>query len=265
MDKLKNIMENQLIVKTITTFLIILISICLHSIVKKIINKNAERSLKVLSNKKTKTYINLLKNLIKYIFVCITILIILQTWGININSILAGVGILGAIFGLAIQDFLKDIIRGSSILSDNYFSVGDIVKYKDIEGKVLELGLKTTKIQALRTNNIISIANRNIDQIELVSNYIYVKIPLSYDVSVTKGENVVEKIISKVSKSNNVDNCIYKGVCELGDSSIQYLIQITCNPINKYQVERDALKTILLTLEENNLEVPYNQIDVHQK
>ena len=55
----------------------------------------------------------------------------------------AGLGILGVIFGLAIQDWLKDIIRGSSILSDNYFAVGDVVKYKDIEGKVLVIEIKT--------------------------------------------------------------------------------------------------------------------------
>ena len=265
MGKIQEFLENPFINKSLRTLIIIIISICLHGIVKKIISKQSEKNLKVLTGKKTQTYVNLIKSLIKYTFVGLTMLVILQTWGININSIIAGVGILGAIFGLAIQDWLKDIIRGSSILSDNYFSVGDIVKYKDIEGKVLELGLKTTKIQALRTNNVISIANRNIDQIEIVSNVIFVRVPMSYDVPVKKGEKVVSEIIEKIKESDKVKDCIYKGIAELGASSVQYLIQITCDTASKLQVERDALKIVLLTLEENKLEVPYNQIDVHQK
>ena len=265
MGKIQEILENPFINKSIRTLIIIIVSFCLHGIVKKIIGRHTEKNLKVLTGKKTQTYVNLIKSLIKYTFVGLTVLVILQTWGININSIIAGVGILGAIFGLAIQDWLKDIIRGSSILSDNYFSVGDIVKYKDIEGKVLELGLKTTKIQALRTNNVISIANRNIDQIEIVSNVIFVRVPMSYDVPVKKGEKVVSEIIEKIKESDKVKDCIYKGIAELGASSVQYLIQITCDTASKLQVERDALKIVLLTLEENKLEVPYNQIDVHQK
>ena len=265
MKELNKIFENPIVYKIIWTFIIIIISVCLHEIVSRIVNRQAEKRLKVLTGKKTQTYINLLKSLIRYMFVLLTLLVVLQTWGININSIIAGVGILGAIFGLAIQDWLKDVIRGSSILSDNYFSVGDVVKYKDIEGKVLELGLKTTKIQALRTNNIVSIANRNIDEVEIVSNYIYVRVPFSYDTSVDKCEKVVNEIIDEVKKLDKVDDSMSKGLCQLADSSIQYLIQITCNPMNKLQVERDALRTILLTLEKNKLEVPYNQLDVHQK
>ena len=97
-----------------------------------------------------------------YVIIVITVLLILQINGINVSSLLAGVGIMGAVIGLAIQDWLKDIIRGTSILSDNYFSVGDIIRYNGIEGKVVVIGLKTTKIQELKTGYIKSIANRKI-------------------------------------------------------------------------------------------------------
>ena len=265
MGKIQEFLENPFISKSIRTLIIIIISICLHGIVKKIIGRQSEKNLKVLTGKKTQTYVNLIKSLIKYTFVGLTVLVILQTWGININSIIAGVGILGAIFGLAIQDWLKDVIRGSSILSDNYFAVGDIVKYKDIEGKVLELGLKTTKIQNIRTNGIVSIANRNIDQIEIVSNVIYVRIPMPYELSLKKSDKVIEDVINKTKESKLVEDCIYKGVAQLADSNVQHLLQVTCNPINKLQAERDTLKAILLAFEDNKIDVPYNQIDVHQK
>ena len=254
------------VIKIIWTIVIVIINILLYKVLINILVRSIEKSnSRIFSNKKAKTYIKLIKSITRYIFICLTLLLLLQTYGINISSIIAGVGVLGVVFGLAIQDWLKDIIRGSSILSDNYFAVGDIIKYKNIEGKVLVLGLKTTKIQDLKTNNIISIANRNIDEVEIVSNCIFVRIPMPYEVDLKRAENVVNDIVGLVKKCDNIDDCQYLGVSELADSSIQYLLKVVCNPNFKLQANRDTLRSILLGLEKNKIEVPYNQIDVHQK
>ena len=266
MKYIEELISKPWVIKIIWTIVIIIVSVLLYKVligilVKSIDNNNS----KIFSNKKAKTYIKLIKSISRYIFILLTILLLLQTYGINISSIIAGVGVLGVVFGLAIQDWLKDIIRGSSILSDNYFSVGDVVKYKNIEGKVLVIGLKTTKIQELKTSNILSIANRNIDEIEVVSNLIYVRIPMPYEVSVKKAEKAINDIVGLVKKCDKVDDCMYIGVTELADSSVQYLLKVVCNPNFKLQVGRDTLRSILLGLEKNNIEVPYNQIDIHQK
>ena len=258
--------KNPLVIKIFYSIIAVLINVLLYEIIINIIVNNVEKRLsKALHKNKVQTYINLIKSITRYIFIIIAILAILQIFEFNITSIIAGVGVLGIVFGLAIQDFLKDIIRGSSILSDNYFQVGDIVKYKDIEGKVLVLGLKTTKIKDIRTNNIVSIANRNIEQIEIVSDVIYVRIPMPYEVSLKKAEKAVDDIINLAKEYDTIIDCIYKGVAELADSSIEYYIQIKCNQINKFQARRDANRAIIQGLEKNKIDVPYNQIDVHQK
>ena len=264
--KVKNFIENPWVEKGIKVLIIIAISFIIYSIVSSIIKKYSKSSkFESLAGKRTTTYLRLARSITRYLFILITFLIILQILEINITSIIAGVGLLGAVFGLALQDFIKDIIRGTSILSDDYFKVGDIVKYNDIEGKVLILGLKTTKIEDIRTGNIISIANRNIDEIQVVSKYIYINIPMSYELKVKKAEEVIEEIVTNIKKQNNIDNCIYKGTNDLDDSSINYLIQVECNPKNKLQVRRDSIREILLTLENNNISIPYNQIDIHEK
>ena len=141
----------------------------------------------------------------------------------------------------------------------------DISKYGEIEGKVLEIGLKTTKIKDLKTSNIISIANRNIEQIEVVSNLIYINIPMPYEVSVLNAEKAVNDIVISIKENNNVNDCKYKSVSELAASSINYLIEVNCKPDFKLQVKRDALRSILLGLEKYAINVPYTQIDVHNK
>ena len=139
--EINKIIENPWIEKGIKVVIIILISLIIYSIISSIIKRYSKTSkFESLAGKRTTTYLRLARSITKYLFILITFLIILQILEINITSIIAGVGLLGAVFGLALQDFIKDIIRGTSILSDDYFKVGDIVKYKDFEGKVLILG-----------------------------------------------------------------------------------------------------------------------------
>ena len=252
--------------KIINSVVIIFLSIVIYKSLTFFINISEEKGKsKLFTSNKGKTYIKLIRSVIRYIFIIVTFLILLQINGIDVSSVLAGVGLLGVVFGIAIQDWIKDVIRGSSIISDNYFSVGDIVKYKDMEGKVLVIGLKTTKIQDLATSNIVSIANRNIEEIEVVSNLIYVKIPMPYEVTLERAEKAVNEIIEMVKQNDNVNDCTYKGVTELADSSIQYLLEVNCNQQYKLQVRRDTLRSILLGLADNNIEVPYTQIDIHNK
>ena len=266
MESIKVFFENIHHEQIIHSVIIIIVSIILYRLISFILGKSEKQDkVKLFTSKKSKTYLKLTRSIVRYVFISITILILLQINGVDVTSVLAGVGILGAIFGLAIQDWLKDVIRGSTILSDNYFSVGDIVRYKEYEGKVLVIGLKTTKIQDVKTGHVISIANRNIEEVELISNLIYINIPMPYELSVEKAENVIDKIVNHVSENENVKECKYKGVNELSDSSIKYLIEVNCSPIYKLQVRRDALRTILEEMEKAGINVPYTQIDVHNR
>ena len=252
--------------KFFSSIIIICISILLYKLVNQLLSKGETRTKADLAaEKRRKTYIKLTKSITKYIFIIITILILLKANGVDVNSALAGVGIASVIFGLAIQDWLKDIIRGSSIISDHYFSVGDVVKYKDIEGKVLIIGFKTTKIQDLKTSNIISIANRNIEEIQVVSKFVYVKIPIPYEISVEKAEDAISDIMERINHNDHVNSSRYVGITELADSSIQYLLEIDCDQHFKLQVRRDALRSIVLGLADHNIQVPYTQIDIHEK
>ena len=256
--------NNSWLLKLIYSILIIVFGIFLFKTISKFTENTIENSM-VFNNKKTKTYIRLTNSITRYIFILIVLVLILKIYGIDVSSMLAGIGIISVIIGLAIQDFLKDIIRGTSILSDNYFSVGDVVKYNSIEGKVLVVGLKTTKIQELSTSNIYSIANRNIEEIAVLSKLIYVKIPLPYELKLKEQHKVINDIVQIINKDSLIEKCENVGLTELADSKIEYLLKITCNPVNKLQARRNTLEHIIEGLEKNDIAVPYNQIDVHQK
>ena len=266
MEKIIDMWSSGWQTRVINTAIVIIASIIIYKIINYIIKKSEknEKSILVKTNK-GKTYLKLLRSVIRNIFIIITVFAILQVNGVNISSMLAGVGILGVIFGLAIQDFLKDVIRGSTILSDEYFEVGDIVTYKDIEGKVLALGLKSTKIQDLATNDVVSIANRNIEEVKVTSKQIYVRAPFPYGLPRERYKEVSNELVDTIKQNNNVIDCRFLGVAELADSSIEHLFEVTCNPQFKLQVKRDTLGTILDVFDKNGVEVPFTQIDIHNK
>ncbi len=266
MDQIKEFMSNIMHMQFISSIVVVLMSIILYECIAHFLRKREKSSnLKMFKSKKGKTYYKLIISVIRYIFIVVTVLILLQVNGINVSSMLAGVGIMGVIIGFAIQDALKDFVKGFDIISDSYYNVGDVIKFKDIEGKVLSIGLKTTKIEDIRTGNIISISNRNIEQVEVVSNILNISIPMPYEIEVKKAEKVVRSISESIAEDELISSCEYKGVTDLAESSINYLIQAKCNSENKLQARRNILRCILVGLEKNNIQVPYNQIDVHQK
>ena len=251
--------------RVISSLVVIVISIFIYSIINKVILSTRSKSkFKLMISSKSETYIKMFSSVLKYVLLTVTVLIILQIYDINVSSMLAGIGILGAVFGLAMQDALKDIIRGINIISDDYFAVGDVIKFGDVVGKVLVIGLKTTKVLDINTQNVVSIANRNIEQIQIVSKQLDIEVPLSYELSKSMAEDVILQMLDIIKKNLNVE-AEYKGINKLDDSSINYLIRIWCDQEVKPQIRRNAICLIVDVLEKNGIEIPYNQIDIHNK
>lgn len=265
MDVINNILENTWVQRGIWALVVVSFSGLIYFIISRFLSKKEKRNPKLLSQKKNKTFIRMIKSIVGYLIAIVTILMVLQIYGVDVSSMLAGVGIVSIIIGLALQDVLKDIFRGFDIISDSYFAIGDVITFGENTGQVISISLRTTKIQDINTNNIVSIANRNISQVELVSDAIYLNIPMPYEVPVEKAEKILGSTISSIKKIDNVTDARLLGLNKLNDSSMDYLFAINCSPNLKLQTRRKALHTIVTTLEENKISIPYPQLDIHNK
>ena len=168
---------------------------------------------------------------------------------------------------LGSQFALKDIISGINIIMDNYYVVGDYVKYGDFTGIITSFGLKSTKIKDFN-GNVLNIANRYIDKIINISqerHVIYLRVPTAYEASEEKVKKVLLSVLEKLGKLADVDGkeCNYLGIDDLGDSAVKYLITIKCKQGSEYRVRRAALTLIKEAYDKNNIKIPYNQIEVH--
>ncbi len=265
MDAAKDILENIWVKRVFWSLIVIVVNILLYSFISHIISRRERKNTRIFSNKKNRTYLKMLKSVCRYTLVIASVLAIMRIFGIDISSMLAGVGIIGVVIGFAVQDALKDIIKGFDIISDNYYAVGDIIKFNGQTGKVLTVGLKTTKIQDVLSGNVVSIANRNIEQVEVISGNILIDVPLPYELSVKKAESVLNEAIEQIVKNEEVESAELFGLTELGASALNYKIKIVATPETKGRVRRSALKTIVETLESKKIAIPYNQLDIHQK
>lgn len=85
----------------------------------------------------------------------VLILILDNIPGIEVNSLVAGLGITGIAVALAVQNVLGDLIAYISIVLDQPFEIGDIVKIDDFVGFIRRIGLKTTRVEAISGEQVI--------------------------------------------------------------------------------------------------------------
>ena len=264
MTFLEKLSEKEWPVRILEMILVLAAAYVVYTLIRKLlIRQEAKDGAKKNLAPRRRTYYRLAGSIVRYAVIVVAGLLILQIAGVNISSLVAGLGIVSIIVGLALQDWLKDIIRGASIIGDSYFQVGDVIRYRDKEGEVLSIGLKTTRIRLVASNNILSVANRNLEEIEVVSWSLFEPVPMPYDVPVYQAEKVIQDMVARIRKNEHVESCRYMGVQDLSPSSIDYFLEIRANPLYHKQVRRDMNRSILLAMEKNRIPVPFQQVDVH--
>lgn len=235
-----------------------------------ILESRIKKSKNDFEKKKRKTIVSLIENIFKYLIIIIVAVALLSLYGVNITSMVAGLGITATLLGLALQDTLKDIINGISIMMENYFIVGDIVRYNNFTGEVIEFGLKSTKIKN-HAGETLMISNRNIYEIVNISQNnqnVQIEFGIAYEESVDKVEKVITKhILPKINQIPSVkdESALFLGVNALDDSCVKYLIQYHCNRDSQWRTKREALRIIKQELDKNKVKIPYPQLEVHNE
>lgn len=91
--------------------------------------------------------INLLLKIIYFLIILVAILVLLKNFGFNISALIASLGIGGLAVAFAVKDMLANFFASVVLLFDNSFNQGDWIVCGDIEGTVVEMGLRRTTIR----------------------------------------------------------------------------------------------------------------------
>jgi len=154
----------------------------------------------------------------------------LQNLGVNVMSVLAGLGVGGLALALAAKDTAANLFGSIMIFLDRPFKVGENVIISGIEGEVEEIGFRCTRIRTLN-DSVVSIPNSEVanSKIENLEQRRYrrtnVILGLTFDTPPEKVEAFLEGIKNILGKNEIIlhdkTNVIFKG---FGLSSLDILI-----------------------------------------
>ena len=247
----------------------IVVGMIIYEILKKAILKLSASNSKLRKSQKHRLQtVNLLIiNIIKYIIVIIVILLTLATFGVNISSLVAGLGVTTAIIGLAFQDLAKDLIAGIFIITEAQYEVGDTIEVDGFMGEVVAIGLKTTQIRDFKGATKI-IGNRYMDNMinySLHTSLAIVDVNVGYEHSPEEVEKVLNDLAKELSgKIEDAKGEIQVlGINELENSSVVHRVTLEVNSMQQYAVQRFLRKKIKETFDKEKIKIPYPQIEVH--
>lgn len=172
----------------------------------------------------------LLNRTLKILIVIAGVLIAIQNLGVNVMSVLAGLGIGGLAIAMAAKDTVANFFGSLMILFDRPFQVGDWIIVGAAEGTVEEIGFRSTRIRTFY-NSVISVPNSEVANVKIdnmgMREYrrVYSKIGVTYDTPPEKLEAFMEGI-KNIIKANPYTRKDYFHVVfsDYGDSSLNIML-----------------------------------------
>ena len=218
--------------------------------------------------KKLKGLLTILMSVIKYAAVLVWLFFVLSAFGVDTTVILAGLGIVSLIVGLAIQPLLSDIIAGLFIIFEDVFNVGDIIVADGFRGTVKEIGMRHTQIEdaggnikVINNSDIRALVNMT-NQLSLAS----IEMCIEYGESLERVEAILRDNLPAIKEAipEIKEGPFYKGVSQLADSSVNLKFIAKCEETAKYQVERDMNRQFKLLFDKHNINIPFPQIVINE-
>lgn len=246
----------------------VVVGIIVYVIVSKAIDKVNCINIKyggIGTDKRKNTVIALIKNIIKYLIAIIVIILILGVFGVNTTSLIASLGAVSVIIGLAFQDIIKDFLAGVFLIFDNAYAVGDNVEINGFRGDVISLGLKTTRIRAY-TGEVKILSNSSFQEVvnyNLNPSKVMIYVPISYDIEVERVEKILEGIKKEIEKNDDVKEMTLLGVDDFKENFLSYAVILECATLTHFGIKRQVLGLIKKAFDKEGIVIPYNQLDVH--
>lgn len=268
-----NIGSNKISIFSLFLSLIVLFAGIRLGRVYRVRVRNAQISMSMTESTKI-----VLSNIGYYVIVLLTFFIALRTIGVNLSSFTVILGALSVGVGFGLQNIVSNFIAGIILMLENSIRVGDYIELSDdIKGVVEDIQIRSTTIltndhievvvpnQTLFQNNVV-----NWTLSERVRRF---RIPfsVSYGTDLDKVERVVLEALEKSDLNYVRDNPSKKPIVvmvAMNSSSVDFNLDVWVSGIDLIHPRRTAskfLKLIYKTLYENDIVIPFPQMDIHVK
>lgn len=250
-------------IKIVVALLLLVVSFLIINAITKAIYKRLHKkgADETLSRVGTSTVRIVLKVLV---IVCL-----IGYLGIETASISAVIASIGVGISLAVQGTLSNFAGGIIIVIMRPFKIGDYISSNGVEGTVEEIKLFYTHIVtndnkavvipngALANNVIVNASAKDTRRVDLVMQVAY-------------GSDVlqVKELIKKVCGENELvfkEPAPFVELSNMNESSLDFTVRVWCNRPDYWSVNYALIENVKKSFDENGIEVPFKQLDVHIK
>lgn len=227
-----------------------------------------------------KIYLKFIKSFLQ-VFVCIvaTICILNNFEGFQSFSatILTSSSLLVVVLGFAFQSSLTDFIAGIFISFFKPFDINDRITLKNpnISGIIEDITIRHTVIKTF-TNSRLIVPNSIMNQAIIENNHMtdtksanFMDVLVSYDTEIEKAKEIIIKCIESHPESININDektkdYTYVFTREFADSGIWLRANVWTETVDiNFRVCSEIRDNILKSFKENNIEIPYNKMDIY--
>ncbi len=233
----------------------------------KIVLTTLERTLSKL--KQPKKMPGSLKTIIGSIIALIALMVVLGFWNISIAGLAASLGIGGIVVGLALQEPLSNFVSGMFLLLSGAVKDGDTVDISGTSGTVETITVNHTVVRTFDGKRVM-IPNKTVWG-ETITHFwpsnirrLEMTIGVAYD-------SDLEKVIRVLEESLQEEETIEKEPAPFitfegfGASSIDFKVRFWVRRENYFDSRMNLALRIKKKFDENGIEIPFNQLDVHLK
>lgn len=208
-----------------------------------------------------------ISSLVKYTVLAVTVIAVLNQFGVQTASLIAVLGATGLAIGLALQGTLSNVAAGVMLLLFRPFKVGDYIEVAGQAGTVKDVSLFTSEL-ATPDNVQIIVPNGQVWGASIV-NYSYhptrrldMALGIAYEDDIGKAKSAVEEVIKADSRCKE-DPAPLVAVSNLGESSVDFVIRIWCEAGDYWDLKWDLTRAIKERMDTEGITIPYPQRVVH--
>ena len=236
--------------------------------------KKVENSIKKKEKKLDENAFSFLLKIVRVLIYLIAAFIVLSLLGINLNGLIAGIGLGGVIITLAAQDTAKNLFGGLVIFLDRPFIVGDWIQTGNYEGTVEDITFRTTRIRTFE-NSLVNVPNSVISESSIINwskmekRRYRMNLCLELDTPMEKIQKFEKRVEEMLAERDTInDDFIEVKLDAITSNGLDILIYAYTDSINyeSYLAECEVINCkILKILKEENIELAYDTKSVYLK
>jgi small conductance mechanosensitive channel len=192
----------------------------------------------------------------------------LDNLGLNVTSVIAGLGIAGVALGFAAKDTLANLIAGVTILWDRPFRVGDRIEVEGSVGVVRKITLRTTRLDTAR-NEVVIFPNEKMVTEKIINHTMRpsLRVDVPFGIAYAADIQAARRVVLATTAGDEdlrekPEPAVV--VTELADSSVNLELRVWLkDPIQEIGTRLRYMEKVKAALDEAGIEIPFPQLMLH--